>query len=189
MKRAVAIIFLLIGALPNAKLWGATHAGATRMITTHMAQSAPLNLVNRWFARLEGTLDDSWSSERLTFESYRWAEIENHERTIAKLLTDISGGPSEVQILELSPVSPSESSIRQTLEQFLNSLSFRDGSEDAGAMIQKSFKAAVKAALTRPDVFIHSARILRTGGESRVLVLVDDETKDLVLLTLGRVTP
>ena len=184
--RAVAALVILTGVcLASQDAWGSTHAGATRMISTNMAQSAPLNLVNRWFARLESTLDPSWSTERLTFRSYRYSEINNPEKTIVKLLNDISGGPDEVRILELTPLVPTESTIRQTLDQFLNSLNFRPGTDETALTAQESLRAAVKAALARPDVLIHSARILRANIESRVLILIDNETKDLVLFALG----
>lgn len=183
--RALAIVLMLFGAsLPYQKVWGSPD-GATRMITTNLAQSAPLNLVNRWFARLESTLDSSWSAERLTFRSYRHSEIQNPEKTIVKLLNDISGGAEEVRILELTLIVPTESTIRQSLDQFLNSLSFRAGTDETALTAQESLKAAVKAALARPDVLIHSARILRANIESRVLILIDNETKDVVLLALG----
>lgn len=184
--RAVAGLAILMGfCLTCQNVWGSTQIGATRMISTNMAQSAPLNLVNRWFARLESTLDPSWSTERLTFRSYRYSEINNPEKTIVKLLNDISGGPDEVRILELTPLVPTESTIRQTLDQFLNSLNFRPGTDETALTAQESLRAAVKAALARPDVLIHSARILRANIESRVLILIDNETKDLVLFALG----
>lgn len=151
-----------------------------RIVSTNRTSSAPLNLVNRSFARFEKDLAPALFTERLTFLPLRTQQITNHEKMVGKLLLDISGGPHEARLIDLKAIAPTEASIHNALEDFLAHISSNENTK------LSSFRTSIKAALTRSDVLLYTAQLLRNDGHSRVLILMDDETKDIVLLLLGQ---
>ncbi len=160
-----------------------------RMETTQAPQSAPLGLINRSFARVQSAFAIQLESQRL---SYRSLNPQDHsgsevakERAIEDLLLNISGGSSEARVQDLAPIIAGESSLKPTFERFARELtSSRSIDTSAGADSLTALVAAIKAALSRSDVQLHSARLIEKSATARVLILSDDETKEFVVLSL-----
>jgi hypothetical protein len=167
------INMLLIAAIGIAVAISEAHA--TRIESTNAVVSAPLNLVNRSFARLQSQFENSLLAERLTYRSPALGRNENSANRITELLINMNGGPIEAQLKDLLPVDPSLAT--SAIQAFINN--------ESGARTER-FSAATKAALARNDVHLFSARILERARDARVLVIVDEETHELLVLTLSR---
>lgn len=163
---------------------------ATRMETTARAESAPLNLVARAFRDLEPRFTDSVRSQRLTYRIHRAPSgTEAIEVSLKRLMINIAGGDDFVQVREITSAHD-DGSARALLTKFENTvtdaIAERGHSSEPGALALEKLRAAANALGARTDVKVFSAEIREDDLPSRVLLLLDEETDELLLLYLGR---
>ena len=160
-----------------------------RVDSTNITESAPLNLLNRTFARLETGLDDSVDSQRLTYR-IRSADPDKSVDSILKgLLNNISGSDDESVVNEFIRLDTSaEENIDKTISTFIQTASFDEEDDEISPRLQQNFASAVKSSLARPDIQLFSAQIKEHTQSSRVLIVYDQETKDVVVLYLSDVS-
>jgi hypothetical protein len=167
----IASVAMLVMLAPTAQ--------AARIESTNAVTSAPLNIVNRSFARLQRQLDRDHETERL---SYRAPRTGDKIHQIANLLINLGGGPSEVHIKEIAPVDA------RLAQQAADSFFAADSRMNTSIRTDR-FVAATKAALARNDVHLFSARVVQRTGEARILILIDDETRELIVVSISRRQP
>lgn len=170
-----------------------------RMETTHTTESAPLNLINRSFNRLEDLLNDSWETQRLTYRAYvaksgnsspqpksNDLKISIETEDLKRLLVDLGGGAEDVQILNFEPVT-TENQAQNVLNSITTSLgsSFSENGEFNESI--GKLGNSMKAALVRDDVKMFSVNLREKSDPSKVVILVDEETSDVLLLYLTQV--
>ena len=158
------------------------HASVSRMETTNVPESAPLNLVSRTFVRILPYLDATLELQRLTYKA-RESDVHEDidESALKQLLLDISGdGPStgadagDTVVKSLQP-AVGELQQRAALEAVTPGASAaKDESENLAS--------AVKAALSRDDVKVYSAVIENSTESSNAFFLVDEETNDILVI-------
>jgi hypothetical protein len=177
----------------------------SHMETTNTTESAPLNLVNRTFSRIEPFLDATLELQRLTYRAHESAARETiDEAALKQLLVDISGeedafvsslelASTEVQLRSsLEAVTPASIWASSAAADLVSTDAFADFSAVANAqstvMIEagENFAGAVKAALIREDVKVYSAVIENGAESSRVFILVDEETSDILVLSVTK---
>lgn len=159
----------------------AADASGSRIETTNHTDSAPLNLVNRSYAKLESGLGDMIDSQRLTYRLRSRAVGDTVEQVLKDLILNISGGPSEASLSELDEVSSGD--LPAALDTFTRKFAAADGLDRE----LSGFVSAIKAALARTDVKIFEARIheRERGEDAHFLALVDEETNELLVLSLA----
>jgi hypothetical protein len=184
MCTRLSFSFLIVAICLSSVLANAKSVSQFQTINT--VESAPLSLVNRSFSRLEASLDDSVDPDLLT---YRLRNVDdNVEVTIKGLLVNIAGGPSEATVTEFDLTSPDPRQIKLAVETFTSEISQMEVSENSRAQVLESLSTAIKAALARADVKLYSASVNEKNLETKFLIMLDEETRELLAISLSSAT-
>lgn len=158
---------------------------AVRMETTNVTESAPLNLINRAFGRIEDLLIESIDSQRLTYRANDLAGQTIDQSILKQLIRDVAGDSVEVTVQTVEKQT-TETQLRIALATLIstNEMQSETSNESPGLhtdLIER-FGNAAKAALSRDDVKLYSARSIDKAETSKILLFVDEETSDILAL-------
>lgn len=163
----------------------ASDQSAVRMITTHTTESAPLNLLGRAFLRLEPAFADHIEARRLTYLARpRGTGADSMLDGVRQLLANISAANSAVNIT----TADSESQARAQSDAFLQNVtqSLEPSRAAAAVDVSERLKLALNSAITRQDMKVFAATVAEENLNSSYLILLDEETSDLLLLSISR---
>lgn len=165
----------------------ASDISAIRMITTATTESAPLNLVGRSFIRLEPAFNENIEAQRLTYIVRRASNDSNlMVPGLRGLLSNVSSGAGTISINS----ADSDSQVRAQLDGFLaaidQSLAGATASRPTTADAIDRLKLALNSAITRQDMKLFSASVAEERLTTHYLILLDEETSDLLLLSLSQ---
>jgi hypothetical protein len=159
------------------------HAAASarptsRVQTINSVESAPLAVVSRSFTRLETSLGDSFDPDLLSYRIRHPGDSLDDalEETMKTLLVNIAGGPIEASVTNLEMVNSEPRQVTLALDTFAH---------DLDSEVIDGLSAALRSALARPDLKLYSARVVEKSEDLRFLLVFDEETQELLVMSLS----
>lgn len=185
--RALLFTTILASAAQQPALARAAGASPVRMITTNTTESAPLNLVSRSFIRLEPAFADSIEAQRLTYLVRRASSDPSLlQQGLRSLLGHISSEGSAITIAAPETESQSHGQVESFLLAVNQDLAAAAAARPATVDAVERLKFALNSAITRQDMKVLSATVAEERLNTQHLILIDEETSDLLLLSLSR---
>ncbi len=139
----------------------------SKMEMLNVSDSANIQKVAQEFSRLQTGFDSEVESEQLLYRLRKPST--DLAPDLTKLLVDLSGGPDEIPVPDL---------VEMTAQSDVAGLSRYFLSENG----DRSFDSALKSVLASPEAKVFSSEVSEPTGPSRVLIVADEKTNELLLL-------